>query len=312
MIAVLPLIASLLLVPPVVAPSAGQTPVLQAPVSGPSGEVQIHGQAYEIPALPRTLEEARRDFPRIRVRTDEALRELEKDLQSTYRAAGLEAFPLASRMVVVEPSQAPEAQYLATFIRDSEHLMLESDLFERWSEWQVHLVGLGMNHEDTQAGWAISTGLRCFPPSYADHGKTAQGGKIQIYAAGQDLERLPMEELRFEGLFGGGFYAVEGVDYRGTSRVTREAAQMAEARVRLLADPWEKLTSRIAARADEYLRHEYDHPEIRDPGIKCLRLKARIQVLERTRYAYWFCQLIWAHMASKSLPVLYQAFPGVY
>jgi hypothetical protein len=191
--------------------------LIAPPVGAPSGDVSVQGRTYELPTLPKNLEDARRNYSSVRLRTEEALRDLEKDIQDTYGIpVPKSAFTVYSTKLVVSPTQVRDVLYLCRFIQDPQQNDFEKKLFQTWSEWQVHLLGHRMNHDDMRPH---DSGLRLFPANYADY--PTPGRSLQIYASSSPLTLV--KELVFVGGIPG-ISANEGVDYRRSSPIMREAA----------------------------------------------------------------------------------------
>jgi hypothetical protein len=274
------------------------------PVLPPPGETTaIQGRAFELPDLPVSLQEARRDYAKVQRRLAQTLSELEVDLKETYGAGNKGTFTVFSTKLVLPKSSLEEAQYLCTFLQDREQFERENQLFQAWSEWQVALLSYRMEHEVVRQG---ESGLRLFPCNHADY--PGPNHRLELFASGSTL--APVKTLVFAGGMPG-ISTMEGTDYFGFSESSRQARKQAEARLPRVLGLWKPYAQHLELRAGELLQHEYDQGPAKDPALGALRQKARIQVLERCRYATWLCELIWAHMASKPLPKLYGDFPGI-
>lgn len=270
----------------------------------PAGEAApIQGRAFELPDLPTSPQEARREYAKVQRRLEQTLKELEADLRETYGAGAKGTFTVFSTKLVVSKAGLQEAQYLCTFLQDAEQFNREKQLFQAWSEWQVALLTFRMEHETVRHG---ESGLRLFPCNYADY--PGPSHRLELYASGSPL--APVKTLVFAGGMPG-LSAMEGTDYFGSSQRNQQARTQAEGHLPRVLEFWKPYAQHLELRAGELLQHEYDQGPAQDSALGALRQKARIQVLERCRYATWLCGLIWAHMASKPLPRLYGDFPGI-
>jgi len=95
--------------------------------------------------------------------------------------------------------------------------------------------------------------------------------------------------------------AVDHMEYGAHTEFGKLATVYADTQAAILAEGWKPLTGHLDAGAAALLDLDRTAPPTSDPSLKALRLMARINFMERFRSTVWFCQVVWAHMASKKV-----------
>jgi len=95
--------------------------------------------------------------------------------------------------------------------------------------------------------------------------------------------------------------AVNRMSYGSNTLFAQRASAFADGQAQGLDEPWAALTRHLHAGAAALLDLDHAAPPTRDPGLRALRLLARINFMERFRSTLWFCQVVWAHMASEKI-----------
>ncbi len=252
-----------------------QAPLLHAP-SAATSEVAVQARAIELPPLPSSLGEARREFPKVQPRITAAIQDLEHDLTGLYATLAAEGPSATSYRLPAATTD--EVRFLAASLRDDTHVAMEETVHDGWNRWQTQLLSHGLALP--KGGSAITSRM--------------------VLLAFQRNELRALEQGQTWPLFD--LVAVNGLDYRSRSMGIPQAAALAEAHALQLARTWEPLAQRLKASAAGMLEFERNAPETQDAALRLLRLQAKINVLERFRSSLWFCQMVWAHMASSPLP----------
>lgn len=252
-------------------------PTASPPESKVAGiEITVQDRAIELPLLPERVSVARAGYGRMRIRIESALQDLERDLTGLYAALRPEGPSAAFYRI---PSQGTtEVRFLGSMLHDEPCLAMEDAVFDQWVNWQTLLVRHGLAQP---GGSAISSRMVLL---------AIKRNELRS----QDLSDLPWP---FFDLL-----AVDGLDYRGWGSLARGAAALADAQAPQLARTWQPLAQHLNEGALRMLEFERSAPPTEDLALRILRLQARLNVLERFRSALWFCQLVWAHMASERLP----------
>jgi hypothetical protein len=289
---------------------AGQmpAPAVQVPREGFQ---EITSRVYELPALPGDIQEAERRYDEIQKLITAELRELDADLRAGYLGAGKgPEFQLYSRKIVVPRSQAERAAIATRFIKDYTYLNLEDRVLDQWNEWQSALLNRAYLLEGQKGKTPLDLKARFFPLNYADYGNVKPDPPLRIFLAEDGLklqEEIVRNQPRLPGIV-----VAQPLDYRKGDAEHEAARRLAQSEAPDLARLWAPLREKITRSAVELLNFDAESRDIRDPGFRALLAKARIQVLERCRFNLWFCQLVWAHYASRPLPALYERFRGIF
>ncbi len=256
--------------------------LLGAPATPPPGpravgiEITVQDRAIELPFLPEGVAQARAAYGPLRPRIETALQDLERDLAGIYAALRPEG---PSAAFYLMPSQGTaEGRFLASMLHDESCQTMEEAVLDQWVRWQTLLVRQGL----VQPGGSAITSRMVLLAFRRNELRS------------QDLSDLPWS------LFD--LLAVDGLDYRGWGSLARGAAALADAQAPQLARSWKPLAQHLNGSALRMLEFERSAAPTQDPALRILRLQARLNVLERFRTALWFCQMVWAHMASERLP----------
>lgn len=252
-----------------------QAPPPPAPPASTS-EVAVQARAIELPRLPSTLAEARREFPKVQPQITAAIRDLERDLTGLYATLASEGPSATSYRLPAATTD--EVRFLAASLRDDTHVAMEETVHDGWNRWQTQLLSHGLAMP--KGGSAITSRM--------------------VLLAFQRNELRALEQGQAWPLFD--LVALNGLDYRSRSTGIPEAAALADAHALQLARTWEPLAQHLKASATGMLEFEQNAQPAENPALRLLRLQAKINVLERFRSSLWFCQMVWAHMASSSLP----------
>jgi hypothetical protein len=258
-----------------------------APAQAPGLEVAVQGRAIPLPAVPDSIEAARSGQARIRPALAAAIAELERDLQVLYGQGGADPAPVI-RLSLPVPE---EVLILERLLEDPEHGQLRRTVFEHWNAWQTALLQCGL--EDGLEGSAIiaQMSLQAFP-----HNELRTRLLLPREAAPGPQPASVGRSPNIE------FLSIGRMNYSVLSPLGRRARKLALPHARKLAQAWTALAEHLNLRALEYLNLDRDPAGAVDPALRALRLRAKINFLERFRSTLWFCDLIWAHMASAALP----------
>ena len=244
----------------------------------PSGEREVAIQAHvlELPLLPSSLAEGHAAYPKMQAQLAITSREVEQDLIELYASLRTEGPSGAIPCGPLDDSE--ESRTLALCLQDDVHLALEEAAFDEWIQWQTQLLQQGLAL--TKGGSAITSRM--------------------VLLAFQRHELRPRQQGQSYPLFD--LVAVNGLDYQSRAPGIPEAAALANLRAPRLAQAWSPLARHFNTRALSLLDLERAAPNPQDPALRLLRLQAKINVLERFRASLWFCQMVWAHVASSPLP----------
>jgi len=249
----------------------GQVP--PAKVTG--AEILIQDRAIELPLLPERLQDAKNQYSKLRPRMVTAIQDLERDLASLY--ANLEREGPSAKTYRISASSVSETNQLAAMLYDAPSHTMEAAVVDEWVQWQTHLVRFGLSLPS--GGSAITSRMVLL---------TIKRNELRS----SDQSSLPMFDL----------LAVDGLDYGAWNSNIQGAVELANSQSPRLAKAWQPLAQHLNDASLQMLEFERSAPPTQDPEIRILRLQAKINVLERFRSALWFCQMVWAHMASKPLP----------
>ncbi|BDU74006.1 hypothetical protein [Mesoterricola silvestris] len=269
----------------------------------PGKVVVLEAATTGIPPLPASVAEARKGYGRVRKELDAAYREAE-----AYLAAGsreLAALGRTGTSFTLPASLAPEARTLSGFLFDGAFLALEEPLLQRWNEWQTTLLRQGLARPAEAQRMADAMRLLSSSKAEVRDRVPAAGGTLEVLCedpAGQDrtVLRLPPNVRWVEVL------AVDRMPYGANTEFGKLATAYADAQATLLAEAWTPLTAHLKKEAAALLDLDRTAPPTEDPALKALRLMARVNYMERFRSTLWFCQVVWAHMASRNVSSIRQ------
>lgn len=267
----------------------------------PKGEVTLEARAVVIPPLPTTVAQAEREYGKVRKELEASYRDAERYLSAcNTELAGLG--PPESRLTI-SASAAGEAKLLAGFLFDGAFLSLEDPLMERWNGWQSTLLSLGLDLPDEGERLAHNMMLLSSSKTEVVGRVTKIPTTLELLMEDPDnpdgtLMTLPRRVNWVEVV------AVSRMNYGAHTEFGRQARSLADTQAGKLARDWAPLTAHLNAGAKALLDFDRTAPPTADPSLKTLRVLARINFMERFRSTLWFCQVVWAHMASeKVLPI---------
>lgn len=279
---------------------AGAVLLLAGALHGePPGKVVVLEAATTgIPPLPASVAEARKDYARVR-----------KDLDTAYREAGaylaacsrdLAALGRGGAPFTLPASLAGEAQTLSGFLFDGAFLALEDPLLQHWNAWQTTLLRQGMARPAEAQRMADSMRLLSSSKAEVTGRIPPAGSTLEVLCedpAGREhtVLRLPPNVRWVEVL------AVDRMEYGANTEFGKLATTYADAQAAHLAEAWAPLTAHLKREAAALLDLDRTAPPTDEPALKALRLMARVNYMERFRSTLWFCQVVWAHMASKKV-----------
>jgi hypothetical protein len=250
--------------------------------------VVVQDRATLIPLLPKSVAEARVNFDRTKQDIDASVKDLEtelKELRKSWKDV---------KELRIPPAHYLEVRYLAEVMSDEAYLAQEQSVLDLWNTWQTELVELGV--KGGSEGQIITQGMRLLETQHHEW-------------------RVPIRVKAGEGHGGGCFFceqkatattysflSVQGFDYERPSELMKAARGLAEARLPAIARAWNPLAMDLRDEAEELLDQEQTRIRTSDPDLQSLRILARIDLLERVRYALWLDLLMWSHLAGRPLP----------
>jgi hypothetical protein len=243
----------------------------------PGIEIVIQDRAIELPLLPEGVEQARAGFVKIRPDITTALQDLERDLEGIYAALAREGPSTTFYRTPSNPTA--EGHFLASMLEDDACLALEDAVFDEWVHWQTRLLRYGL--------------------SLPSGGSEITSRMVLLAVKRNELRSQDRSDLPrpFFDLL-----AVDGLDYTRWGSLARGASGLANTQAPQLARAWKPLAQHLNETALKMLEFERTAAPTQDSTFRILRLQAKLNMLERFRSALWFCQLVWAHMASSPLP----------
>lgn len=258
--------------------------LMAAPQTGPGGEVPVQARAIQLPPVPDSLEAARTGQARIRPALATSLRELEADLDRLYGQLGDDP-------PVIRLNTAVTAEILAleSLLEDPEHEALRQAVFDRWNAWQTALLQCGLEHPMEASAVTSRLSLQAFP-RFERNTRVLRAREAPPAPGPPSASSRPNTE----------FLSIGRMNYSSFSALGRQARKVAQPQARELALLWAALAEHLNARALAFLN--LDKEATADPALRALRLRAKINFLERFRATLWLCQLVWAHMTSEDLP----------
>ena len=277
----------------------GQAP----PPPRPGAEVALEARAIVIPGLPASITEARRNYGSARRELENSYREAERYLAAC--AADRAALGQPEAQITIPPAFAGEAKTLGQFLYDETYLALEEPVLDRWNTWQNTLLSQGM--AQPREAQRMADTMRLLSSS-----KTEVAGRAYLNpgqapfvvlwedASGQASLTLPRRTALIEIL------ALDRLGYSANTEFGQQATAYANDQAAKLAHTWAPLTSHLNRGASALLDLDRTAVPTRDPGMRALRLLARIHFMERFRSTLWFCQVVWAHMASERILTIRQ------
>ncbi|NTV75953.1 MAG: hypothetical protein HGA66_17340 [Holophaga sp.] len=264
----------------------------------PGKVVVLEAASTGIPPLPASVAEARKGYSRTRKELDASYREAERYLAACTRE--LAALGQAGAQFTLPATLAGEARTLSGFLFDGAFLALEDPLLQRWNAWQTTLLRQGLDRPAEAQRMADSMRLLSSSKAEVTGRIPAAGSTLEILCedpAGKDrtVLRLPPNVRWVEVM------AVDRMEYGANTDFGKLATDYADAQAALLAEAWKPLTAHLKNDAAALLDLDRKAPPTDDPALKALRLMARMNYMERFRSTLWFCQVVWAHMASKKV-----------
>jgi len=266
----------------------------------PEAVVITEARSITLPALPEDGAQGRAGFAATHARILEAQKDLEAALAALY------ALPEASvslRGLTVPDASLEEGRGLVAVWRDPEHLRLQTAFLDTWKGWQAALV------EGHLASAKALPAAAASPRYQAAHDLAAQVIRASTRNAPQAANRLDAsfneENASLYTDLGNRVTpeqraVLDHVD-QGAVRA-RQTLEVANKLIPNVAEPWNAFVAHLNAQAVRLLELE---PAARAaPGgpLGALRVQARIAYLERFRAALWYCDLVWAQVASAPVP----------
>lgn len=248
----------------------------------------MQDRATLIPLLPGSLPEARSAFDRTQGEIEASVQDIEAELRE-LRKKWKDVKELR-----IPPAHFVEVRYLAEAMSDEAYLAQEQAVMDLWNAWQTQLVALGV--KGGREGHLITHGMHLVEAQHREW-------------------RVPIRVKAGEGYEGGCFFCeqqataitysfltVDGLDYGRPSNLAKAARELAEANLPGVARVWNPLAMDLRDEAEELLDQERTRIQTSDPDLQSLRILARIDLLERVRYALWLDLLMWSHLAGRPLP----------
>jgi hypothetical protein len=264
----------------------------------PGKVVVLEATATRIPPLPATVAEARKGFSRTIKDVEASYREAERYLAAC--SLELAALGQAGAQFTIPAPMAGEAKTLSEFLFDGGFLALEAPVLQRWNAWQTTLLRQGLDRPDEAQ--RMADGMRLLSSSKAEViGRVPPAGStLEVLCEDptgleRTVLRLPPNVRWVEVM------AVDRMRYEANTDFGKLATDYANAQAALIAEDWKPLTAHLATGAAALLDLDRTAPATKDPGLRALRLMARINFMERYRSTLWFCQVVWAHMASRNV-----------
>lgn len=272
------------------------------PPKAPVEQVLVQARAVEIPSLPRSPEEAQKDFAKVQEELLYAFQETGRMLASATEAWKRTGW--SGARIAIAPAHEAEAQQWAPFLFDRAHLVLEEPVLSRWNDWQSALMQRGMAVDRRMAAKLV----------LLSGGKREVVGWLGADREGTELDVVVEEAHRPSRLILAvrpkavwvEVMAVDRMDYRARTAFAQEASAFAQAQAALLAGAWGPLARHLNSSTRALMDLDQACPPTRDSGLLALRLRARIHFLERFRNTLWFTQVVWAHMASRKIQTFAQ------
>ena len=262
-------------------------------------EVRLEARAILVPALPHSVAEARKHYARVRKELDLTYREAEAYL--TACSAELAAQGQPEGQITLPAAFAPEAKMLGRFLYDETYLALEDPLLDRWNTWQNRLLEAGM--AQPAEAQRMADGMLLLSSSKTEVASRAVSPgqpPLEILwedPASAEITRLtlPRRVTFIEVL------AVDRMPYNANTAWGQQASTFADAQGAQLEAAWQPLVEHLNREAAALLDLDRTAPPTQHRGLRALRLLARVNFMERFRSTLWFCQVVWAHMASERI-----------
>jgi hypothetical protein len=292
----MPLVTFLLLAtPPTQAPAARKAPAAEA-------VVPLEGSAIVLPVLPRSAAGAWVDYGPVHGRIQEAGRDLERHLAELYARPEVGT---SLKGLTVPDSWVAEGRRWVAILQDPQHGRLEKDFLDTWKGWQAALV----EGKLAQAPKGGLPSVKAPSPRY----QAAKDGAARII---QQRALDPLEKDRLDASFNEEDRDLYKDLTDAMSREERKVHDGMEASVKAgrktlavassiipdLAAFWDPLVEHLNGQAKALASLEQLAQASPGGPLSALRLQARIAYLERFRRALWYCDLVWAQVASKPLP----------
>lgn len=269
----------------------------------PGKVVVLEASAIPIPSLPSSVAEARKGFSRVRRELETSYREAERYLAASSRE--LAALGQAGARFTIPAPMAGEAKTLSGFLFDGDFLALEDPLLQRWNAWQTTLLRQGLALPGEAQRMAEAMRLLASSKSEVTGRIPPDRAALEVLCGdpagpGRTVLRLPPNVKWVEVM------ALDHMGYDANTDFGRKATAYADSQAAALAEAWKPLTAHLNTGAAALLDLDRTAPPTGDPGLKALRLMARVNFMERFRSTLWFCQVVWAHMASKKVLAIQQ------
>jgi len=266
------------------------------PGSKAGAGVVLEARAVVIPPLPHSVAEARKHYARVRKVLEASYRDSEAYLAACNQEL---AAPVEAR-ITIPLAFAAEARNLGHYLYDATYLTLEEPLLDRWNAWQNALLAQGM--AEPREAQRTADSMLLLSSSKPEILGRARSGQTPLEVVCEDpaspdpvILTLPRRVSFIEVL------AMDRMIYGANTDFGERAKAFADQQAALLAEDWEPLTTHLNSGALALLELDRTAVPTRDPGIRALRLLARIHFMERFRSTLWFCQVVWAHLASERI-----------
>lgn len=256
--------------------------------------VIIQERSILLPALPANVDDARLHYKDIQAQLTRENKDVEDILLGLYESPGVDD-PLPSSLTLTD-EETKDARTLLQIIKDDRAMLQEKAVLEVWDEWVAVL-------KEAKAGWAPS---QTPPPSAA--AQVIPGKEKEYEALKKQLSRMePQFWVNQKDPFTySNIWEFDDVyDHEGYDRNLAQTAQhtlVAKWVGPQFAAAWRPLVAHLQAHSMELQAIERQPSSSRNPGLDLLKLKTKIQHLERFRSAMWFCGMIWSQMSSSTNP----------
>jgi hypothetical protein len=265
--------------------------------------VVLESRAIVVPPLPTSIAQARREFSRVRKELEAAFREAER--YRTVCKAELAAQGGTGGALVIPAAHGVEARALAPFLFDETFLALEAPVLERWNPWQTTLLRLGL--DEPSEGQRLAEHMLLLSTSKAEVDRSSHPDPEAPSLEIQSDDPVHPESTFLPFASRVALFEVVAVDrmaYGANTEFAQKATRFADQQAPGLAESWEKLSAHLNQSAGILLGLDRTAVPTKEPALATLRLRARVNFMERFRSTLWLCQVIWAHMASqKILPI---------
>jgi hypothetical protein len=273
----------------------------QAPQPKPAAAVvAMEARSIILPALPADGAQGRARFRETHGRIQDTQKDLDGALLALY------ARPEAARSLrgLAVPEEAlAEGRELLEILKDTEHARLEKDFADTWRGWQAALV------EGALAPAGKAPAAPASPRFEAARETARKVVRETARTLGTPADRLDasynVENANLYTSLGQLQSEEQRVTDRGVEAsvtVARRTLTVANKLIPELAAAWQPMVAHLNAQAVRLI--DLEQRARTSPGgpLGDLRVQARIAYLERFRTALWYCDLVWAQVASAELP----------